>query len=339
MKSAACVFGPAGEMLNVPQSFGIESHGPYLSQVVTATAECIEHPLEIHRHGIKSHVEAKTEQVGWPAAFYLLPHRLVFLHQSEHAAYHLLQHGAEIGRWIFCIMQFGSEETLADAETFSDGDGGHPDIDSEARDVRLPVSALQVAFNEPAGSSEVAANRLANTQAVKRAGERIDDRVRDCSVVLMAVVVRRDKILAGVKNGACQQVYPLGRDRPEIGVHYYASLRLEPLSQLEDHAKRAALAGNAVIGKRQLVDRKHGRIEHQKLVLLEPGGEHRVGGAIRRASVRVDDDGRELMEVFLESGLRGAHDVGDSPDVVVARNPDNDVGPADAFDSEIGRAH
>ena len=83
--------------------------------------------------------------------------------------------------------------------------------------------------------------------------------------------------------------------------------------------------------------RQHGRIEHQKLVLLKVGGEHGVGGAIGGAAVGVDDHRRVLLKVFFETGLRGAHDMGDGTAVVVARDADHDVGAADTFDGAFGR--
>src|SRR5687768_14988074 len=111
MEMAVAVFGSVREMLNFAQSLRVEGQRPNLSQIMTAAAERLEHPIEVHRHRIESDVEAESKQVGRPAALYLFPHRLVFLHQREYAAYHLLQHGAEIGCRVFCVVQFGAEET------------------------------------------------------------------------------------------------------------------------------------------------------------------------------------------------------------------------------------
>ena len=85
-------------------------------------------------------------------------------------------------------------------------------------DVGRPVVRLEVVPDEVARDAEVAADRLADAQAVQRPGQRVGDVVGDRAVVLVAGVQRRDVVVAALQDRAGQELDPLGPDRAQVGV-------------------------------------------------------------------------------------------------------------------------
>ena len=199
---------------------------------------------------IQADVETEPEQVYRLACRAFLPDALVLLHENEHAADHLVEHRAQIRPGILRVVELRAEEALANSEAFRDRERGHPDIDAVACYVSLPDIALQVPRHQAIRQSEIAANRLPYSQTIQGAGERVDDAVGDGAIILVAMIVGRDEVVAGVEDRAQQQVDPLRRDGAEIGIDHGACLRAQPLRDLEDQPECAAFSRYTVIGER-----------------------------------------------------------------------------------------
>jgi len=63
---------------------------------------------------------------------------------------------------------------------------------------------------------EIPSNGLSHPQSIERSRERINDAVCNGSIILVTVIVRRNEIEAGMKDGAQKKVDPLGGDGPQI---------------------------------------------------------------------------------------------------------------------------
>jgi hypothetical protein len=76
-------------------------------------------------------------------------HREIFFHEVEHRAYYLIKHGTEVCSWIFGVMYFGSQESLAHFEGVGQGRGGHPDINPETGNICFPNILGQIKGGKP----------------------------------------------------------------------------------------------------------------------------------------------------------------------------------------------
>ncbi len=174
--------------------------------------------------------------------------------QAQHGGDDLAEHGPEVGAGILGVVDLGAQARLAHGEATSDGLGRHPDVDAELGDVRRPVVLVEVVPDEVAADAEVAADGLADTQAVQGPGERIRDGVGDGAVVLVALVERGDVVEAAFQDGSGQQLDPFGHDRAQVGVNDHQRLDVQGLGDLEDRPQRGALAADTVdlrVGQRQ----------------------------------------------------------------------------------------
>ena len=84
----------------------------------------------------------------------------------------LAEHRPEVRARVLGIVDLGAEARLADREAAGDRRRRHPDVDAELADVGGPVVQREVVPDEVAADAEVAADRLADAQAVERAGQR-----------------------------------------------------------------------------------------------------------------------------------------------------------------------
>src|SRR5437899_6776505 len=113
-------------------------------------------------------------------------------------------------------MDLGAQETLANPHPCGYGLCGHPDVDPEASDVRLPHVLVHVVSSEFSRKPEIPADRLPYLHSVQRSCQRIDDAVRDRPVVLVPQVVGCDEVEASAENRSEEQLDPFGGDRAEL---------------------------------------------------------------------------------------------------------------------------
>ncbi len=204
-------------------------------------------------------------------------------------------------------------------------------------DIGRPVVLREVVADEVAADPEVAADGLADAQAVERAGERIGHGVGDGAVPLVAAVERRDEVEAALEDGPGEQLDPLGHDRAQVRVDDHQRLDAELVGDLEDGAQRRALAADAVhlgVGQADALEPVARPDEQDPLDVVGRLGvhDHDALRAIGRAGVGVDEHGAQVGEVLHQPGLRGAHHVADRGGVPVARDADHDVGLAESLD-------
>ncbi len=297
--------------------------------MLVAEAERIDHAPHVNVHRFGGHLELRAVDRNRLGTLHPRPNGDITLHFLEQGTDHLDQHGGEVRAGVLGIVDLGAEKRLADAEATANGLGAHPDIDPEAGDIAVPDLLFQIVVEHGAREPELAADGLADALAVQRAGQGKHDAVRDGAVVLVALVEGRGEVEPLVENRAEQQVDPFGGDAAQVRVHDGTGPRAELLGHQKDRAQGAAFAGNAVVGGRQLVDRRDrvGYLHERRFIVR--GFEHLLRGAVLRAAVGVDDDTAQTGEVLPEPGVNGADDVLDGRGVVVAGYPDDDVGATD----------
>ena len=229
-------------------------------------------------------------------------------------------------------MDLGAKERLRHLETIGERRRGHPDIDAEAGHIRLPHVLGQIELCQLAGKTEIAADGLAHLLAVQRAGERINDAVGDGAVKLVAMIERRDIIETAIQHRFEQQLDPLRRDAPEVGIDHHTSLGVQRLRHLEHGAERAALAGDARVRERHL---EHGF----DAVMQQDGAEiangsvvHDFHGAVAGAAVGIDDNRLVLGEILGQPALHRAHHMADGVRAVEAGDADNNIGLPELFE-------
>ena len=235
--------------------------------------------------------------------------------QAEDRGHDLAEHRPEVGAGVLRVVDLRAEARLADREPAAQRQRRHPDVDAELRDLGRPVALREVVPDEIARDAEVAADRLADAQAVQRAGQRVGDVVRDRAVVLVAGVQRGDVVVAALEDRSGQELDPLRPDRAQVGVDDDERLDLERRRDLEDRSQRGALAARALdLGVRErdpgeLVGRPH---EQDPLdVVRRLGLDDDPPGPVRRARIGVHDDRAQVREVLDEAGLRRANDIAD----------------------------
>src|SRR5579862_5614811 len=102
--------------------FGLESHGPDFTQVLSAAHEGVDHAVKIHFDRVQPDVKSEAvERHGFTFPSFL-PNGIVFLHKQENATDDLLEHGAQVRTWILGVMQLSAEKALADAESLGNCD-------------------------------------------------------------------------------------------------------------------------------------------------------------------------------------------------------------------------
>ncbi len=328
--------GLAASSITASKVAGRQHRAPQVGEGHGAGVELRQQPQRVHVQGRR--VDDPLEPVGRHvvAALDVEPVAFVLHRQPQDRAHDLAEHRPEVGARVLGVVDLGAEARLADGEPAGKRRGRHPDVDAELADVVGPVIERQVVPDEVAADPEVATDRLADAVAVEGPGERVGDGVRDRAVVLVARVQRRHEVVAALEDRPGQQLDPLGHDRPEVRVDHDERLHLERRGDLEDRAQRRALATDAVdlgVGQadaRELVARS----DEQDLldVVGRLGVDDDASGAVRRARVRIDDDGPQVREVLDEACLRGAHHVADGRCVLEAWDADHDVGFAESGD-------
>ena len=188
-----------------------------------------------------------------------------------------------------------------------------------------PDVLAQVVFRQARRKTELAADRLADPTAVEGARHRVDDGVGDRAVELVPLVERGDKIVPLAHHRSKQQFDPLRRDAAQIGVDNGAGARAEVPGTLDDGADGAALAGNAMVGGADAVNRVQ-RMAQQQRATFGPRASDHVRRPVFGTAIGVDDDRRRLREILRQTIIHGCDNVPDSVGTVVAGDPDYDVG-------------
>src|SRR5215475_4665304 len=144
-------------------------------------------------------------------------------------------------------MDLRSQVGLPHAKSFRNSRDGHPDVNAKARNVSIPDVLFQVTGCEPTGYTEFAADGLPHGFPIERPRHRINDAVRDGSVVLMSMVVGSDVVVFVFEHGLPEQFDPAGSNTPQVGIHYHTCFGLQALCHSKDCAEGASLAGKTVI--------------------------------------------------------------------------------------------
>ena len=179
------------------------------------------------------------------------------------------------------------------------------------------------------GKAELAADRLADPLAIQGPGDWIHDAVCDGPVELVAPVEWRHIVEMALQDRAEKELKPFGSDRAEVRVNHGASSHLQTIRDLEDSAKGAPFPGDAVVRGHDPGDRGRGLRDEDRSQIRQLCLSHDLLSPIRGAAVRVDNDRLRAGEVLGQSRRRCADHVADSPGVVVARDPHEQVGTVD----------
>jgi hypothetical protein len=97
----------------------------------------------------------------------------------------------------------------------------------------------------------------------------VDYGVGDGAVVLVAQVVRRNKVMPLFEDGSDEKVYPFRSDASKIGVHHRAGLHIQLLRNLKDGSEGASLAWNAVVGRHDLLYGIHALGDEERFVIMK----------------------------------------------------------------------
>ena len=140
------------------------------------------------------------------------------LHELEEGRDDLDEHVLQVRARVLRVVELRAEEGLAHAAALRERRRRHEDVDPVARDRPVPALVREEPPREVAGEAEVPADRLPNAPAVERAGQRVDDRVRDRAVVAVPRVERRHEVVPVGEHGREEELDPLGRDAPQVAV-------------------------------------------------------------------------------------------------------------------------
>ena len=324
------------QLLGRRRVVGREHRPPGVGQGHPPGPELGEEAQRVHLERARIHPALEAVGRDLVAALDLEPRVGVAASQPQDRPDDLAEHRPEISRGVLRIVDLGAQARLADGEPAHERVRGHPDVDPELADLGRPVLLGQVVADEVAGDAEVAADRLADPAPVEGPGQRVGDGVRDRAVVLVAGVERCHVVEAALEDGPGEQLDPFGGDRAEVGIDDHEGLGLERGGDLEDGAQGGALAAHAIdlgVGEGQALEAVRGPDEQDPLdVVRRLGlGDHALG-PVGRAGVGVDEERPQVREVLDEAGLRGASHVPDRRRVLEARDADDEVDPAEAFD-------
>src|SRR5574340_90678 len=254
---AELAVGQGAQQFHFPEITGAEDIQPNLAQVVKAFPEQVQHPggIDVDVFEPDGVFEAEDRYRLGPADG--CPGIRVALHQVEGGAHHLVEHAAQVGAGVLGVMNLGAKKGLGDFESIRDRGRGHPDIDAETGDIRLPHVLGQIELCKFAGKAEIPAYGLSHTLAIERPGEWVDDAVGNRPIELVPVVERGNIVKAAVQYRLHEQLDPFGCDAPEIRIDHHTCLRIQHLGNFENASKSTPLTGYARIREGNLGDGLH----------------------------------------------------------------------------------
>src|SRR5437773_9271798 len=88
----------------------------------------------------------------------------MLFHQGEQGPHYLAEHRPQRRRRIFGIMKLQPKIGLADLKSVGDGLRGHPNVNTETRDIRGPNVMREVGLDRLAAQCEVSAEDRKSTR-------------------------------------------------------------------------------------------------------------------------------------------------------------------------------
>lgn len=293
--------------------------------------------MDLFRYDFRLKTECR--QVG--SFLNILPRFVVFLDEREQRPHHLSEHRDE-RRSAAWIMNFGSQEGLADLESVSQGNCCHPDVDAEVGDSGFPDVLTDIMAENVSRETELPAHGLADFLSVEGPCERIDQGVGDESIELVAGVERRNKVVPLGENGSGKKLDPVRRDGTEVCVDDNDGFGVEPVGDIKDPPEGLPLPRISRERRHHFLNRDV-KVLNERMFLVgnQDGSEHvcffqgfldNSPGFIRRTAIGVDNHALPLGEIFRQSNADGLHHMSDRALVVEAGNANQNVCGIDVLD-------
>src|SRR6476661_9026856 len=91
-----CIVASSSQLHHVRARVRCQSKLPHFPELLACLLKHADHALDIDLDWIQAHIETESEQVDVGASALILPKQFVLLHQHQHGAEYLLQHGAQV---------------------------------------------------------------------------------------------------------------------------------------------------------------------------------------------------------------------------------------------------
>src|SRR4030043_548312 len=195
--------------LDIGEAVRAENLLPERGKLLISDLEFIDYPFQVDGDRLGLDGIFVTEGLYRFASRNVLPIALKTLHEREQDIKDLAEHGPQMMRRVFGVVDFHAEVGLAELETLGDGRGRHPDVDAVAGHVGLPDVLFGKELAYVSGKSEIPADGLPDPLAVQGAGKVVEGVVGERRVVFVSQVDGRDELEIMVDHGVQEILNPV----------------------------------------------------------------------------------------------------------------------------------